>query len=69
MDEGDVPRLCAKYAYSGLAMSRAFGDFELKQYGLISIPEISYHQITQRDEFIIVATDGVSSTFGKWIKC
>ncbi|XXG80241.1 hypothetical protein AAC387_Pa09g1158 [Persea americana] len=59
MDEGDVPRLCAKYAYSGLAMSRAFGDFELKQYGLISIPEISYHQITQRDEFIIVATDGV----------
>lgn len=68
-EEGGVPRLYAEYAGVDLAMSRAFGDFELMQYGLISVPEISYHQITQRDEFIIVATDGVSSTFGKWIKC
>jgi serine/threonine protein phosphatase PrpC len=45
----------------GLAMARAFGDFCLKDYGLISVPEISYHRLTEKDEFIILATDGVSS--------
>lgn len=43
----------------GLAMARAFGDFCLKDFGLISIPEISYRHLTERDEFIVLATDGV----------
>ncbi|XP_038710976.1 probable protein phosphatase 2C 33 isoform X2 [Tripterygium wilfordii] len=43
----------------GLAMSRAFGDFCLKDYGLISIPDVSYRRITEKDEFVILATDGV----------
>ena len=43
----------------GLAMARAFGDFCLKDFGLISVPEISYLRITKRDEFIVLATDGV----------
>ncbi|XP_038974833.1 probable protein phosphatase 2C 33 isoform X1 [Phoenix dactylifera] len=43
----------------GLAMARAFGDFCLKDFGLISVPEISYRHITKRDEFIVLATDGV----------
>uniref|UniRef100_A0A7N0ZXL1 PPM-type phosphatase domain-containing protein n=1 Tax=Kalanchoe fedtschenkoi TaxID=63787 RepID=A0A7N0ZXL1_KALFE len=43
----------------GLAMARAFGDFCLKDYGLISVPEISYHCITEKDEFVVLATDGV----------
>ncbi|XP_072969467.1 probable protein phosphatase 2C 33 [Typha angustifolia] len=43
----------------GLAMARAFGDFCLKEFGLISVPEISYRCITERDEFIVLATDGV----------
>lgn len=43
----------------GLAMARALGDFCLKDYGLISVPDFSYRQITERDEFIVLATDGV----------
>jgi serine/threonine protein phosphatase PrpC len=43
----------------GLAMSRAFGDFCLKDHGLISTPEISYRKLTDNDEFIVLATDGV----------
>ncbi|XP_042457388.1 probable protein phosphatase 2C 33 [Zingiber officinale] len=43
----------------GLAMARALGDFILKDYGLSSVPEISYRHITERDEFVVLATDGV----------
>lgn len=43
----------------GLAMARAFGDFCLKDYGLISVPDVSYHRLTEKDEFVILATDGV----------
>ncbi|KAJ8753800.1 hypothetical protein K2173_000054 [Erythroxylum novogranatense] len=43
----------------GLAMARAFGDFCLKEYGLISVPEVSYRRITNRDEFVVMATDGI----------
>ena len=46
----------------GLAMARALGDFCLKNFGLISVPEISYRCITEKDEFIVLATDGV-----RWI--
>ncbi|XP_015897452.3 probable protein phosphatase 2C 65 [Ziziphus jujuba] len=43
----------------GLAMARAFGDFCLKDYGLISVPDVSYRKLTDDDEFVILATDGV----------
>uniref|UniRef100_A0A2N9GLM7 PPM-type phosphatase domain-containing protein n=1 Tax=Fagus sylvatica TaxID=28930 RepID=A0A2N9GLM7_FAGSY len=43
----------------GLAMARAFGDFCLKDFGLISVPEISYHRLTDKDEFVVLATDGI----------
>ncbi|TKY65751.1 phosphatase 2C 65 [Spatholobus suberectus] len=43
----------------GLAMSRAFGDFCLKDYGLISVPDVFYRKITPEDEFVVLATDGV----------
>ncbi|KAG2691014.1 hypothetical protein I3760_09G216900 [Carya illinoinensis] len=43
----------------GLAMSRAFGDFCLKNCGLISIPEVSYWKLTNDDEFVVLATDGI----------
>jgi len=45
----------------GLAMTRAFGDFCLKDYGLISVPQIFYRKLTEQDEFIVLATDGVST--------
>ncbi|XP_026658395.2 probable protein phosphatase 2C 12 isoform X2 [Phoenix dactylifera] len=45
--------------YPGLAMARAFGDFQLKDYGVISIPQVSYRRLSERDQFIVLATDGV----------
>ncbi|KAI3514856.1 hypothetical protein L1887_13603 [Cichorium endivia] len=43
----------------GLAMSRAFGDFCLKDYGLTCVPNIYYRKLTDQDEFVVLATDGV----------
>ena len=43
----------------GLAMSRAFGDYCVKDYGVISAPEVTQRRITARDKFVILATDGV----------
>lgn len=47
----------------GLAMARAFGDFCLKDYGVISVPEFSHRILTERDQFVVLASDGVSSFF------
>nr|ABR16400.1 unknown [Picea sitchensis] len=59
-DEPDVARVWLPHDDSpGLAMARAFGDFCLKDFGLIAVPDISYRRLTQRDEFIVLATDGV----------
>lgn len=43
----------------GLAMARAFGDFCLKDYGLISTPQLSSWKLTEKDEFVVLATDGL----------
>uniref|UniRef100_A0ACD5WWK2 Uncharacterized protein n=1 Tax=Avena sativa TaxID=4498 RepID=A0ACD5WWK2_AVESA len=59
-DEPDVARLWLPNCNSpGLAMARAFGDFCLKDFGLISVPEMTYRRIIEKDEFIVLATDGV----------
>lgn len=41
-------------------MSRAFGDYCLKDFGLISVPEVTRRHITVRDQFVVLASDGVS---------
>lgn len=43
----------------GLAMARAFGDFCLKDFGVIAVPEVTYRRLTNEDQFIVLATDGV----------
>ncbi|MED6138624.1 hypothetical protein PIB30_076087 [Stylosanthes scabra] len=43
----------------GLAMSRAFGDYCIKDYGLISVPEVTHRHISTKDQFVVLATDGV----------
>uniref|UniRef100_A0A0A9CUB4 protein-serine/threonine phosphatase n=1 Tax=Arundo donax TaxID=35708 RepID=A0A0A9CUB4_ARUDO len=59
-EEPEVARVwLPKYNSPGLAMARAFGDFCLKDHGLISMPDVSYHHVTEKDEFIVLATDGV----------
>ena len=44
----------------GLAMTRSYGDLMLKYFGIISEPDVSYHHITPNDQFVVLATDGVS---------
>ncbi|XP_050236034.1 probable protein phosphatase 2C 66 [Mercurialis annua] len=59
-DEPEVARVWLPNNDSpGLAMARAFGDFCLKDFGLISIPDIYHRRLTKKDEFIILASDGV----------
>ncbi|KAL0403375.1 UNVERIFIED_CONTAM: putative protein phosphatase 2C 33 [Sesamum radiatum] len=59
-DEPDVARVWLPNSNApGLAMARAFGDFCLKEFGLISVPEISYRRITDKDKFVVLATDGI----------
>ncbi|GAB4843066.1 hypothetical protein Ancab_013045 [Ancistrocladus abbreviatus] len=43
----------------GLAVSRAFGDHCMKNFGVISVPEVTHRYITTNDLFVILATDGV----------
>lgn len=63
-DEPDVARVWLPNSDSpGLAMARAFGDFCLKKYGLISVPKVAYRRLTMKDEFVILATDGVILLF------
>jgi len=63
-DEPEVPRVWLPFDDApGLAMARAFGDFCLKEYGVISIPEFSHRQLTDRDQFIVLASDGVRNCF------
>ncbi|KAF9599259.1 hypothetical protein IFM89_036557 [Coptis chinensis] len=59
-DEPNVYRLWLPDEDSpGLAMARAFGDFCLKDFGLISTPKLCYRKISSMDEFVVLATDGV----------
>uniref|UniRef100_A0A0A9H487 protein-serine/threonine phosphatase n=1 Tax=Arundo donax TaxID=35708 RepID=A0A0A9H487_ARUDO len=59
-DEPDVPTLwLPDQDAPGLAMARAFGDFCLKNHGLLCTPEVYYRKLSEKDEFLVVATDGV----------
>lgn len=59
-DEPEVARIWLPDSDGpGLAMARAFGDFCLKDHGLISVPDITYRRLTDRDEFVVLASDGV----------
>ncbi|CAE6138426.1 unnamed protein product [Arabidopsis arenosa] len=59
-DEPEVPRVWLPYDDApGLAMARAFGDFCLKDYGVISVPEFTHRVLTDKDQFIVLASDGV----------
>lgn len=59
-DEPEVHRVWLPNENSpGLAMARAFGDFCLKNFGVIAVPEVTHHRLTQRDQFIVLATDGI----------
>ncbi|XP_065025564.1 probable protein phosphatase 2C 64 isoform X1 [Musa acuminata AAA Group] len=59
-DEPEVSRVWLPYDDApGLAMARAFGDFCLKDYGVISVPEFFHWNLTEKDQFVVLASDGV----------
>ena len=45
--------------YGQLMLSRAFGDWELKTYGVSCIPHILRYEIQNDDKYLIIASDGV----------
>ena len=45
--------------YPGLAMSRSIGDFEGKNFGIISEPGIIEYNIKENTKFIVICSDGV----------
>lgn len=47
------------FTHIGLAMSRSIGDHAVKPVGVISEPVVTTYEITDDDEFMIIATDGV----------
>ncbi|WOK91916.1 putative protein phosphatase 2C 64 [Canna indica] len=59
-DEPEVSRVWLPFDDApGLAMARAFGDFCLKDYGVISVPEFFHRCLTEKDKFVVLASDGV----------
>lgn len=53
-------RVFNKYGLEGgLAMSRSIGDRSLTEAGVISTPEFIEYDITQNDQVLIIASDGV----------
>jgi serine/threonine protein phosphatase PrpC len=59
-EEPHIQRVWLPYDDSpGLAMSRAFGDFVLKKFGIIPIPDVSYRRLSSQDRFLVLASDGV----------
>lgn len=57
LSEGGI--VIAGRVYGQLMLSRAFGDWELKSYGVISEPHITRMQINNSDKYLIIASDGV----------
>jgi len=58
-------------ALGNLALSRALGDFEFKKNYALSPekqiitadPDVTCHEITEEDEFLVIACDG---QWGQW---
>lgn len=49
--------------YGQLMLSRAFGDWELKSYGVINVPHITRMEIDIKDHYVVIASDGVWDVF------
>lgn len=49
--------------YGQLMLSRAFGDWELKPYGVINVPHVLRMEIDMNDKYVVIASDGVWDVF------
>ena len=46
-------------SFPGLTMTRAIGDWEAASAGIICTPDLETVQLTSRDKFLLLATDGL----------
>ena len=59
--EPDVARVWVPHENApGLAMSRSLGDAMVKRYGVSAEPQIVHKEICCDDEYVVLASDGVS---------
>ncbi|XP_062104689.1 protein argonaute 11-like [Humulus lupulus] len=42
-------------------MPRSFRDFILKDHGIIAVPDVTYHRLTLKDQFMVLTTYGGTS--------
>ncbi|MCQ2816645.1 MAG: protein phosphatase 2C domain-containing protein [archaeon] len=49
--------------YGQLMLSRAFGDWEFKSYGVINVPHILRIEISDKDQYVIMGSDGIWDVF------
>lgn len=47
-----------------LMLTRSFGDWDYKEYGVISTPHVNKVEIKEGDKYLIIATDGVWDALG-----
>ena len=59
-DNGGI--VFAGRVYGTLMLSRSFGDWELKPYGVSSEPYVTRINITDNDKYVVVASDGIWDT-------
>nr|GMD73023.1 probable protein phosphatase 2C 51 isoform X1 [Ipomoea batatas] len=52
-----------------LAVTRSIGDIYLKRYGVIAEPEISWQNLTSKDYYIVIGTDGIFETMDPQSVC
>lgn len=45
--------------FGTLALTRSLGDIEMKNYGVVSEPSITRHNIIEDDLYLIIASDGI----------
>lgn len=58
--EGDSPRVWVKGKdYPGCAFTRSLGDSTSESIGVMAVPEILTTELTQNDEFLVIASDGI----------
>jgi serine/threonine protein phosphatase PrpC len=45
--------------FGQLALSRALGDYSLKPYGLSATPSMYKYNVSEKDMYVVIASDGV----------
>jgi len=59
-NDGDPPRIWHQSGdYPGTAFTRSIGDYVAEMLGVVADPEVVTKELTEKDRYIIIASDGV----------